>query len=169
MGTKFIDNQINVKLCYRESRGSLRYHVIVPEGQRFNYHDFLKLKDHLKRQFSNFYNKSLYLAGTPRWYEEGKSTPDKDQPVFEYFCEKEDLQRAIETFGKTHLAEYEFSFATVNYDFVSELKEVPLDIVEQSRAEAEIPEAVRYSENFVEEDPFECIDASPDDVFQGLM
>lgn len=134
MGTKFSYQLINVKLCFRNSNGKTLYHVIVPEGERFGWNDFVKLKEYLRSKFPNNYNKTLYLAGTPRWHEGGQVSYVKDQPVFEYACSLKDLISEIEFFAKNRLTmgEYEFVFSTVDYDFISTMKEVPLDILMQA-------------------------------------
>lgn len=131
MGTQWNYQNINVKLCYRYAGLEKRFHVIVPEGERFSWNDFMSLKDYLRSRFTNNYNKELYLAGTPRWFEEGNTTYQKDQPVFEYKCESEDLIKAIEEFAvnNLNLGDYKFSFSTIDYDFVASLKEVPLDMI----------------------------------------
>jgi len=131
MGEKWNYQVINVKLCYRYAETTKLYHVIVPEGERFSWNNFMSLKDFLRSTFPNKYNKELYLAGTPRWFEEGKTTYQKDQPVFEYVCDSVELIKAIESFAKNNLnlGDYQFSFSTIDYDFVSSLKEVPLDMM----------------------------------------
>lgn len=131
MGEKWSFQKISVKLCYRKYKGTTLYHVIIPEGERFKWSDFLKLKDHLRSKFSNSYNKNLYLAGTPRWFEDGTTTYTKDQPVFEYSCDPKDLIKEINAFAKNHLnlGDREFVFSTIDYDFVAAMKEVPLDML----------------------------------------
>ena len=131
MGTQWNYQNINVKLCYRSVGSGQRYHVIVPEGERFSWNDFVSLKDFLRSKFPNSYNKELYLAGTPRWFAEGKTTYQKDQPVFEYNCSSTELIAAIEEFATTRLdlGDRQFSFATIDYDFISAMKEVPLDMI----------------------------------------
>lgn len=131
MGTKWNHQIINVKLCYRMVGDKQVYHVIVPEGERFNWQDFMKLKDYLRSKFHNTYTKELYLAGTPRWFEEGQTTYTRDQPVFEYYCDAKHLTDAIETFSKENLdlGDRQFSFSTIDYDYISALKDVPLDMI----------------------------------------
>jgi len=131
MGTQWSYQIINVKLCYRNVDNQQLFHVIVPEGERFRWQDFMSLKDYLRSKFKNSYNKELYLAGSPRWFDEGSTTYAKDQPVFEYQCNAKDLIVAIEEFAKTqlNLGEYAFSFANIDYDFISAMKEVPLDMM----------------------------------------
>jgi len=134
MGTVWNYQIINVKLCYRTVGTQVKYHVIVPEGERFSWRDFVSLKNHLTSKFPNTYNKELYLAGSPRWFDEGQTTYAKDQPVFEYVCTEAELREAIENFAKTNLdlGDYQFSFATIDYDFISalkEMKDVPLDMM----------------------------------------
>lgn len=134
MGTKFSYQTINVKLCYRNVNGKSFYHVIIPEGERFSWNDFVKLKDYLRSKFSNNFNKTLYLAGTPRWHDGGKVSYVKDQPVFEYLCTAKELITEIDLFAKNQLSlgEFQFAFATVDYDFVASMKEVPLDVLMQA-------------------------------------
>jgi len=131
MGEKWNYQIINVKLCYRSFNGKQIYHVIIPEGERFKWNDFMKLKDHLRSKFVNTYNKELYLAGTPRWFEEGTTSYVKDQPVFEYDCDAKDLMAAITAFSKEHLnlGDRKFDYATIDYDFIASMKEVPLDMM----------------------------------------
>ena len=129
MGTKWNYQSINVKLCYRVVGGIQLFHVIVPEGDRFSWNDFIKLKNHLRSKFSNTINKDLYTAGTPRLLEDGGTSYDKDQPVYEYKCAIKDLMESIESFAKASLdlGEYEFSFSTIDYDYVSLMRGVPLE------------------------------------------
>jgi hypothetical protein len=129
MGTKWNYQSINVKLCYRSVGDKKLFHVIVPEGDRFGWTDFIKLKNHLRSKFSNMINKELYTAGTPRLLEDGGTSYEKDQPVYEYNCDVKSLIEVIESFAKTSLdlGEYEFSFSTIDYDYVSLMKGVPLD------------------------------------------
>jgi len=131
MGEKWNHLIINVKLCYRSVNGKQKYHVIIPEGERFKWDDFMKLKNNLRSKFPSNYNKELYLAGTPRWFEEGSTSYTKDQPVFEYDCEAKDLMEAITAFAQTdlNLGDRKFAYSTIDYDFVSSMKEVPLDML----------------------------------------
>jgi len=137
MGEKKNDQTINIKLCYRIVNNKQRFHVNIPDGARFEREDFLKLKDHLRRTFSdNNYNKALYLAGTPRWFEEGQPKYTRDQPVFEYGCKLEEIREAITDFTQTSLKfkDRKFSYSTIDYDFVSAMKEVPLDMIHEAEA-----------------------------------
>jgi len=131
MGTKWNHQIINVKLCYRQEESHTLYHVIIPEGDRFSWRDFVRLKDHLRSKFKNRYNTNLYKAGTPRFFEWDEPTYTKDQPVYEYLCELKDLVNAIKEFSTNalNLGEYEFSFSTIDYDYVSSLKNFSLDMI----------------------------------------
>jgi len=73
----------------------------------------------------------LYLAGTPRWFEEGTTSFTKDQPVYEYCCDAPDLIREINSYAEAHLnlVDRKFEFSTIDYDYISMLKDVPLDMI----------------------------------------
>jgi len=131
MGIKWNYQVINVKLCFRLVGDMMQYHVIVPEGERFSWNNFVQLKDYLRSKFPNTYNKELYKAGSPRFFDKGDAVYVKDQPVFEYVCQLQELIDAIKHFATNQLdlGEYEFSFATIDYDYVSSLKEASLDMI----------------------------------------